>query len=306
MPDWIRLGQTRQNQDVSAGPLTQAFCATAPGGGSLVEGLETELAGAIADARGAVPELLVDEVAFARYLGERVPEGPSLLEALAELRVRDLYLAYGCTQQDPVAMHRLDEMLRGDPRRASARVSSEDLADEALQVLRERLLVGRPGEPAKIADYLGRGPLIGWLCAAAVRTALSLRRTTGREVSAEENVLELELELPEDAADLRLIRERFRVEFAAAFREAVASLDARSRTALRMHVIDGLNIDRIGGVYGVHRATVARWIARAREAILVETRRKVAARLGLADAELDSLFRLVDGQLEVSLTSVLR
>lgn len=291
---------------MTARPLSDALAAAASRSDERSDALEAAFVEALAAARTSLPEVTAEDLVFARYLGARVSDGEPLIEALKNLRITDLYLACACAEQDPAALRMLDAMLRGEPLRASARVTSEDTADEAVQVLRERLLVHPSNGRAKIEDYLGRGPLIGWLCASAVRTALTLRRVSDREVPSEDPVLELEMELPEDSADLRLMRERFRVEFAAAFRASVAALDSRSRNVLRMHVLDGLNIDQIGAVYGVHRATVARWIARAREAILLGTRGRIAEKLGIVDTELDSLFRLVDGQLDLSLTSLLR
>ncbi len=71
---------------------------------------------------------------------------------------------------------------------------------------------------------------------------------------------------------------------------------------LRGHFVGGLTIDDLAGRYGVHRATAARWIAAARDRLLVATRRAAAARLESTDAEVDSLMHLVASQLEFSLS----
>jgi RNA polymerase sigma-70 factor (ECF subfamily) len=74
-----------------------------------------------------------------------------------------------------------------------------------------------------------------------------------------------------------------------------------------MHYLDGLGGDAIGRFYGgVHRSTVLRWIEAARERILGETRRLLAARLRLSSSELDSLVRLVESQLDTSILRPLR
>lgn len=70
---------------------------------------------------------------------------------------------------------------------------------------------------------------------------------------------------------------------------------------LRYNVLKGLNIAEIGAIYQVHRATVARWIAHARELLLQSTRERLTQRLHAADHELDSILRLIESQMDVSL-----
>ncbi|MEM9461696.1 MAG: transcriptional regulator, partial [Myxococcota bacterium] len=64
-------------------------------------------------------------------------------------------------------------------------------------------------------------------------------------------------------------------------------------------------IDRIGAIYGVHRATAARWIARARAQLLEGTRAEFAARTSVSAEHCDSLFALMRSQLDVSLPGLL-
>ncbi|MFO0636492.1 MAG: hypothetical protein U0168_26990 [Nannocystaceae bacterium] len=67
---------------------------------------------------------------------------------------------------------------------------------------------------------------------------------------------ELERAAEGDAA-LDVVRARYREPFVAALRAAVAGLDARGRTLLRLHYVDGLGIDRIAPLFGVHRSSIA-------------------------------------------------
>ena len=64
-------------------------------------------------------------------------------------------------------------------------------------------------------------------------------------------------------------------------------------------------MDEIAGLYGVHRATAARWVDRIRDKLEVETKRRLRERTGLAGAELDSAVRLVQSRLEVSFRRLL-
>jgi RNA polymerase sigma-70 factor, ECF subfamily len=75
---------------------------------------------------------------------------------------------------------------------------------------------------------------------------------------------------------------------------------------LRYNVLEGLNIEEIGKIYGVHRATVARWITAARESILGRTRDELERRFGITAVEIDSIVRLVQSRLDVSMERVLR
>jgi RNA polymerase sigma-70 factor (ECF subfamily) len=68
----------------------------------------------------------------------------------------------------------------------------------------------------------------------------------------------------------------------------------------------GLGIDRIGALLNVHRATAARWIRAASDAVRGETRRLLHERLGLKASELDSLAGLVRSQIHLSLGRLLQ
>ena len=72
-----------------------------------------------------------------------------------------------------------------------------------------------------------------------------------------------------------------------------------------MYVIEGLAAETIGRMYQAHRATVARWIARAQKEVMVATRRALERELGLGRAEVDSLIRVVQSRLDLSLGSFL-
>lgn len=62
----------------------------------------------------------------------------------------------------------------------------------------------------------------------------------------------------------------------------------------------------MAAIYKVHRATVARWIAEARDQLLRETRRHMSERIGVRTPEFDSLPRLVQSEIANSLVRMLR
>ncbi|HZU81492.1 MAG TPA: sigma factor-like helix-turn-helix DNA-binding protein, partial [Polyangiaceae bacterium] len=101
-------------------------------------------------------------------------------------------------------------------------------------------------------------------------------------------------------AGLELARERYRDAFAPAFAAAVAGLERRDRTLLRLHLLGGVSLEQLAAVYGVHRATVVRWLAAARAQVLDATRANLIARLGVRADELESLMGLVQSRFDVS------
>jgi RNA polymerase sigma-70 factor (ECF subfamily) len=261
------------------------------------------LRAAVARAHAVWPAGWVPDAAFLEHLRARLPEGSDPAAALA---VEDLYLAFACALGVAPAVEAFTRTILAE---VDAHVARFDAAaafkDEVRQALAARLLVAAPGETPAIADYAGRAPLSAWVRIAAIRTALNLRRGKAGEVvrAAEREVEELA-----GAGDVELdvIRRRYRPAFEAAIARALASLPVRDRTILRLRLVDGVEVERIATMYGVHRATVTRWLADTRAALGGETRRLLTAQLGATGAELDSLAGLIRSQLPVSLVRQLR
>jgi RNA polymerase sigma-70 factor (ECF subfamily) len=105
---------------------------------------------------------------------------------------------------------------------------------------------------------------------------------------------------------LASLKQRYRDEFRGAFTDAAAQLTDRERTLLRYRFLDDLSIDEIGVLYRVHRTTVARWIAAIRESLFEATRAKLMQQLQITDSDVDSVLRLIDSQLDISISAVMR
>jgi len=250
---------------------------------------------------------LSDE-AFLAHLGGRLPATAGA-EALGEVQAADLYLACACAAGEPHALAAFEaRFMRGlDPALARLRLPTAQV-EEVKQVLRERLLVGRAtpdGAEGSLAGYTGRGPLSGWLRVTAVRAALKLLKRARREEPAEDELISA-LPSGEEDPELQHLKGLYRREFKEAFEAAVRSLSSRERNLLRHHYADELNIDEIGLLYHVHRATVARWLSKARQHILAATRKLLIQKLNVPRAEYESIMRLIQSQLQVSLGSALR
>jgi RNA polymerase sigma-70 factor, ECF subfamily len=251
-------------------------------------------------ARAAWPTVKVDPTTFDAWIAARAPDtDPDTLP------VSDLYLACACASGDPVAIAEFERTYLREVDHAAARVRvGAAAADEARQIVRDLLFVGRSGPPA-IATYAGRGDLRGWTRVVAMRELLRLRERDSKEVPIGDEAL-LDALSPANDPELELARERYRDEFARAFRDALANLPARDRALLRHVLIDGLTLDTIGGMYKVNKSTVSRWIASARQELLETTKENLGAALALSGDEVESVLRVVRSRLDLSVERLLR
>jgi RNA polymerase sigma-70 factor (ECF subfamily) len=215
-------------------------------------------------------------------------------------RLADLWLAFRATHGEPEALRQLeDTMLTPLTRRLGREV--EDARD-ALQSLRTALLVGDGVSGPRLLGYTGRGDLARFVKVAATRTWLNAKRGVSREVQDEDRLLEEQA--PVDG-ELHGMKEAYSAAFRVAFKAALSSLEPSERNLLRQHYLDGLTMEHIGSLHGVHRVTVHRWIDRARATLAERTRSNMAGALGLRDAEVKSVLRLIQSRLDVSLRSQL-
>jgi RNA polymerase sigma-70 factor, ECF subfamily len=265
-----------------------------------------ELGAALDAARAAWPSLALDPDRFVACLRRLLAGHPAPAELLARLHVADLYLACACGAGDRAALAVLEERMWPEIDSVLARLSLPAARrDDLMQDLRVALLVGKSGSPGKIDQYRGEGELRRWLRAAALRAVYQAARRTRREVALDDTSLAA-LAGIDDGPELTHVKEVYRAEFKAAFAAALAGIDRRERILLRQHYLDGLTVDELGSVHGVHRATAARWVARARARLLRAVLRELRRRLRLGRSELDSILRLVRSRIDLSLERALR
>jgi RNA polymerase sigma-70 factor, ECF subfamily len=247
-------------------------------------------------------ELSVDSfVQCARRLADRA--GPSPASApLSERAAADLYLACACSEQKSAALAAFDHHYLSHVTSFLTHMRPDAaFVDECRQVLREKLFVGAA---PKIAEYTGRGSLLGWLRVVTVRTALNLKRRRTEVLDGARGAPRGE---PEPAIEpaLDYLKDRYRDAFKAAIEDSFAVLSSEQRNLLRLHFLDGMTLHQLATLFHVHRATVARWIAQTREQVLNGTRVHLQRQLALETAELDSMMRLFDSRLELSVRHLL-
>lgn len=264
--------------------------------------LAAELAALVAQARREAPGIELDPLAFVGHVAERVTFDVQGRPILASLHAGDLWIAFGCASGVRTAIAAFEVKFAPEIRDALRRSFDAGLAEDAELKLLDKLL-GTTGEGPRIQSYGGRGGLGSWLRAAAVRMAIDVMRAR-REVPIDPTTLG-DIDGGFDPL-LAALKERYRDQFKIAFREAAAELTPRDRTLLRYRFVDDLSIDEIGTLYRVHRATVARWIAAIRESLFEATRSRLVTQLSITDSEADSVLRLIDSQLDISITGVMR
>lgn len=263
--------------------------------------VEERLSEILETARGQWPTLRVDPQQFLAYLASRLSEAPEIEPALERLHASDLYLAQACAGGDSPAIAAFETHCLSCIDQVAVQLKlSNATTEEVKQTLRVQLFVA-PAEDAApmITNYSGRGSLRNWVRIIAVRTAGKLMDRGKREVLLTESVMDGMLPAS-DNLELDFLKRTYRDQFRTAFQNALQSLSSRERNLLGHHFVDRLNIDEIGTLYSVHRATAARWLVRARESLLKRTRQALMQQIQVNRAEYDSIIRLIESQLPVS------
>jgi RNA polymerase sigma-70 factor (ECF subfamily) len=288
--------------------LTAAFLAALPAEQrrqmEAHEGLAGRLAELLQGAREAWPRVPLSAETYAAFLAQRMTEDLPPAARLEHLRAADLYLACAGLEGDPEAVRIFEEQHLAQVRGVLGRMRlPQDVQQEALQSLRARLYVAPTGGTPLLAKYSGRGSLRAWMRVTGVHTALKILERGKREVPMDDEQL---MGLPSGGTDpeLQLLKQTYRAEFREAFRGALASLSARERSLLQLSFLEGLTVDQLGGIFRVHRATAARWLARARALLLERTRAAFTASIGVARPEFESIMRLIDSRLEITFQSL--
>jgi RNA polymerase sigma-70 factor (ECF subfamily) len=250
------------------------------------------LANAYSRGKECWPDLDVSLDSFRAHVEDRRIDG-----ACATARAADLLLVVAALHGSRGALKHLDELLI----RASAAVSKLDgtaaFMDEVRQELRVKLVVG---PSPRLKSYAASGALVDWLRVAALRVALNLKRAN-RLIPTEDPPFDVVLGVTSDEALTDLYAGDLKNALEASFR----ALTSRERTLLRLHFIEGLNIERIGIMYHVHRATVARWLVAIRRKLFEHAKAQLAGRYGLDSAELKSLYRLLERNVQVTISRLL-
>ena len=308
----ISIPKCKQGQDMISETFLEALPEPLQIQAHALPDLEERVELFVQQGQTAWPDLHLSSTDFLGYVADLFRQSPpkqGLANWFIRLQAADLFLACGCAQGLAEALAAFEQQYATFLQHVVRSYNSPQHPEEdLLQILREKLFVETPSRPPKIRSYSGQGPLRSWLRITAVRTFLDCVRT-GAQHKREHTDRDQEfLNAPDTQGDLEMefLKHEYRAQFKEAFPEALEALDSSERNLLRQHFLSGLNIDQIGALYHIHRATAARRLAKAREALLRETRNALMKRLRISSTEFDSLMWLIQSRLEVSLHRLLQ
>ncbi len=253
-------------------------------------GLRATLLVAADEARAAWPDIDLPSDGFAEWFIVRPPSDRERDPSFdpAQLRLNELFLAWACTRGDAAAIAHFERLYFTEVDVAYRRFESLPMAlDDARQRTRELVFLK---DPPALAGYAGTGDLRGWLRATVLHMLINASTRETRERPTEGAFFDAVVDAQADA-EAAYLKQACRAEFEEAFVEAMTRLLPREKLLLRYAFADRMSVDQIGAVYRVHRATAARWVARAREKLVGETRSALRDRLQVGSAEAESIVR---------------
>jgi len=262
--------------------------------------VSTSLLDLVTTAAARWPGVRVDPSEVVRVLEAKLAGADA--PAVDETNVAELYLAVACARGDEAAIAAFDRAyLDVVPQALASMKLPAATVEDIRATVRDKLLLCDGDKPARVVDYAGRGRLRGLVQVTATRAAIDRIRHEAREV---ELPARHDLAASADVA-LSLIKAQYRHAFAEGFQRAVATASRRDRNLLRLHFLGGVTLEQLAQIYGVHHATIVRWLAAAREAVFGATRAHVAHTLHAPADELDEMFALVRSRVELSVERLL-
>jgi RNA polymerase sigma-70 factor (ECF subfamily) len=217
-----------------------------------------------------------------RHYAQRLAVTPDHLD--------DLLLAWACLDQVSEAVQELERSHLSPLIGAVRAIGLSDVdTEELLARARAKLLIGEITTEAGLLQYAGRGPLGGFVRSTVLRLAIDVRR---RQPPSTDEIERLAETVASDPA-IELVKKQYGALVKDVLRSAWKTLSADARLLISYQVFDGLSVDEIGRLLKVHRSTAARRCVIARERLLVELRRQLAAQLDAGTNTVDSIVRAV-------------
>jgi RNA polymerase sigma-70 factor (ECF subfamily) len=266
------------------------------------DGVRARIAELCATARAAHPTLQLDDAELTAAIAKHCPPA-NALAYLASCRADDLALTVAAGRGDRAAIAQLeadhDVAIAALCRQFATPAAT---ADDLRQQLREKLFVG----PApKIVEYSGAGQLRSWLRVTATRLFLDLRRRKDRARESPSSDSGIANMLDPADLELEVIKAEYREAVRDAMHASARRLAPSDRHVLRQHLIVGLTIDQLAVALGVHRATAARRIQRAREQLVAYVREELATQLAVDPERTQEVLAAALSRIDVSIGKLL-
>ncbi len=228
------------------------------------------------------------------YIRERVGERP-----LTDEQVGELCLARACCQRVPEASEELLALVRDVATRL--RWPGTEIGERAARIWAHVLDDDGNGR-VRLSTFDARGPLSAWLRVVASRLAQRERSPAEPEVREDDGLAAWWVSAA--AVEHDVIKDLYVDEVSEAFRRAIASLDEGTRALLQLHYRRGVTLESLTRVYDVHRVTLSRRLAAARQDILDRAIARVRQRTEMTEHECRSLLRTLRSRLDLSLGSI--
>ncbi len=266
--------------------------------------LAATLAAHVAAGTSAWPEVTVDPARFAGDLARRLGDDATPV-ALERACGADVYLAVACIDADAAAVAAVDALCEREVGIVAAKLrATKDQAAEVKANLVRVLVVDEQERAAALRSYSGRGNLRAYVRVIATRDLIRSINVGRREAPPENDDILERLATLHDP-ELSVLRARYHQVVGEAMRAAIAGLDTRTRALLRYQIVDGWTVEQVGKVYGVHKATAARWLVAARESLASAIQDELVERLDVEADEVASIIRIVQSRVDVSLERLL-
>lgn len=252
--------------------------------------LAHELDAAYRTGRRAWPTAQLSRAEFGARLGLAVALVDAPPSDVDVLRPDEQFLVAACVAGCRRAVSALEDHTFDAVRSVASRFVGFVTASELEQLVRSKLLAARPPEEPGLARFSGITPLRAWIRVIALRSALDVQRSSRRR---SDRHAKLPRALPGHDPEFFWMRQLYTDQFERILTAELQALKPRQRNLLRARVAHGLGLDEIARLYGVHRATVARWLRDARNTLIVGVRQGLCVQAGLSPSEAQSVLTMI-------------
>ncbi len=267
--------------------------------------LERVRAAVQAQARLPVDLDVVERLAWQRVEAAATAAAADVEAIIDALDLDAIILAVACAGGQARAIREFESRYFGPATAAVRRMGlSQERQLDALSQTRTILFVGDDPAQPRILELVGKGDLRALVKVVAVRRALNLQRAD-RSLQIESSEALVHAIAEQTSPELGALQGQQRALIKEALSAALAGLDAEARTLLRLSLLHQLSIDELAAMHHIHRSTVARRLAKIRDALRAALHERLRVALGSSSPDLESMLRIVHSGLDISFDRLL-
>jgi RNA polymerase sigma-70 factor len=215
--------------------------------------------------------------------------GDNAVRIIDSLHGNDLYLAFACAQHSPVAWDRFTSIYRKYIHDLTAFVCPvKSIVYELGETILTDLFLPDSSGYSRIASYDGRSSLATWLRAIISHRAINEReRKFNGMTQLNEDIFEKADESALLSMEMVLRSSRYQVLIKDSLEKACNELTNRERLMLLLRYDNGLQLGKIGCLFGLHQSTITRQLERVQTKIRNAVVLILAHKYGLSQAAID-------------------